>query len=113
LSGPERAEPLPGTKPWGAAMDVTALQSSARRALDRISSDDGDPRQRIIGLFASLGLLNVGAWVAAAILLARHPLLMGIAFLAPTFEPGELRRVYRLHRHDELEVRGEEIRQKV
>jgi high-affinity nickel-transport protein len=66
-------------------MGIFARGSAARQAADRIFADPGSLKHRVTTLFVVLGVLNVGAWCAAAAVFHPHPLLLGTALVAYTF----------------------------
>jgi high-affinity nickel-transport protein len=68
-----------------AVMGIFARGSAARQAADRIFADSGSLKHRVATLFVMLGVLNVGAWCAAAAVFHSHPLLLGTALVAYTF----------------------------
>jgi high-affinity nickel-transport protein len=50
-----------------------------------IKISSGNIRNRIIGIYGLLGVVNIGAWIWATIALHDKPILLGTAFLAYTF----------------------------
>jgi nickel/cobalt transporter (NiCoT) family protein len=55
-------------------------------ALRSVLSDNrADVRARIIGIYAILAILNIGAWLGAFLLFSDQPVLLGTAFLAYSF----------------------------
>jgi high-affinity nickel-transport protein len=62
------------------------VQRTVLSALGSVLSDNrADVRVRIIGIYAILAILNVGAWLGAFLLFSDQPVLLGTAFLAYSF----------------------------
>jgi nickel/cobalt transporter (NiCoT) family protein len=60
------------------------MNGSKKRG-NMINISSGNVRNRIIGIYGLLGVVNIGAWIWAMIALHDKPILLGTAFLAYTF----------------------------